>query len=86
MGMTKRSVNTRLSEHKRWCRLGQVEKSAVAEHTLEQEGHQIRFKDTQVIARENNYYPRIYREAIEIHTHSGNFNKKDETLNLNVTG
>jgi hypothetical protein len=85
VGMTKRSVNTRLSEHKRSCRLGQVEKSAVAEHTLEQEGHRIRFEDTQVIARESKYYPRIYREAIEIHKHSDNFNKKDETLNLSKT-
>jgi len=34
IGTTKRSVNTRIAEHKRSCRLGQTEKSAVAEHAL----------------------------------------------------
>ncbi len=34
IGTTQRSVNTRLTEHKRNCRFGYTERSAVAEHAL----------------------------------------------------
>jgi len=44
IGTTKRSVNTRIAEHKKSCRLGQTEKSAVAEHALSR-GHDIRFEE-----------------------------------------
>ncbi|XP_030767016.1 uncharacterized protein LOC115890807 [Sitophilus oryzae] len=51
IGTTKRSVGTRLTEHKRSCRLGQTDKSAVAEHALRDGDHKIQFEDTQVIAQ-----------------------------------
>ncbi|XP_030762746.1 uncharacterized protein LOC115887456 [Sitophilus oryzae] len=83
IGTTKRSVGTRLTEHKRNCRLGQTEKSAVAEHALRDGDHKIQFEDTQVIATTSGYHPRLVREAVEIHKHPNNFNRKEETFYLN---
>ena len=85
IGTTKRSIKTRITEHKRSCRLGHVEKSALAEHALTLDDHKILFEDTQVLDRTRSYYPRIYREAIEIQKHAQNFNRKDEGLNLSRT-
>jgi len=62
---TKRSVNTRIAEHKRSCKLGQTEKSAMAEHALSR-GHDIRFEEVEVLDRSQRYYPRLTREAIQI--------------------
>ena len=42
IGTTKRSITTRLKEHDRNSRLGQIEKSAVAEHAA-LEGHTIEY-------------------------------------------
>ncbi|XP_030747075.1 uncharacterized protein LOC115875683 [Sitophilus oryzae] len=85
IGTTKRSVGTILTEHKRSCRLGQTDKSvaAVAEHALRDGDHKIQFEDTQVIATTSGYHPRFVREAVEIHKHPNNFNRKEETLYLN---
>ncbi|GJQ86493.1 hypothetical protein Trydic_g10395 [Trypoxylus dichotomus] len=41
IGTTKRSIYTRLKEHKRNCRLDQTDKSAVAEHALQDGDHNI---------------------------------------------
>ena len=85
VGTTKRSVNTRIKEHKANCRLGQIEKSAVAEHTLTKTDHRIKFEDTQVLATTSSYHARLYREAIEIHKHNNNFNKTEEAVKINKT-
>ncbi|XP_030754214.1 uncharacterized protein LOC115881004 [Sitophilus oryzae] len=69
IGTTKRSVGTRLTEHKRNCRLGQTEKSAVAEHAPRDGDYKIQFEDTQVITTTSGYHPRLVREAVEIHKH-----------------
>lgn len=85
IGTTKRSINTRIKEHKANCRLGHSEKSAVAEHTLNNTNHAIEFDKTQVLCTTTAYYPRLYREAIEIHKHPTNFNKSEESLKINRT-
>ena len=85
IGTTKRSINTRLTEHKRNCRHGHTDKSAVAEHTLTQDEHTILFEKTQVLDKTPNYYTRMYREAIEIQKHPENFNRKEEGLKLSKT-
>ncbi|ERL93509.1 hypothetical protein D910_10798 [Dendroctonus ponderosae] len=82
IGTTKRSINTRITEHKRSCRLGQTEKSAVAEHAL-LDGHQIRFDEVDILHQSERYYPRLTREAIEIFKHQNNFNRKEEITALN---
>ncbi|KAJ7342166.1 hypothetical protein JRQ81_009322 [Phrynocephalus forsythii] len=76
IGTTKHSIQTRIKEHERHCRLKQPEKSAVAEHTLKQTGHVILFQDTKVMDNTTNHYVRLHREAIEIHKHKHSFNKK----------
>ena len=63
IGQTERAINTRIKEHKANYRLGHTEKSAVAEHTLKEENHQIKLKDTQVLAQETNYHTRLYLEG-----------------------
>ena len=85
VGTTKRSVKTRITEHKRNCRYGHTEKSAVAEHTLSQDNHRIMFEETQVLDKTLSYHARLYREAIEIHKHPTNFNRKEEGVNLSKT-
>ena len=82
IGTTKRSINTRISEHKRNCRLGQTEKSAVAEHALLDGEHKIMFENTDVLSTTSHYSTRIHLEAIEIHKHTNNFNKKEEGINI----
>ena len=84
IGTTKRFINTRIKEHKANCRLGQTDKSAVAEHTLRTD-HRIKFEETQVLATTSAYYSRLYREAIEIEKHTNNFNKKEEAMKINKT-
>jgi hypothetical protein len=83
IGQTKRSIKTRISEHQRNCRLGQTDKSAIAEHILFNDGHRMLYEDTTVLSRDKNYHTRLYREAIEIHKHNNNINKKEETLKIN---
>lgn len=83
IGTTKRSMGTRLKEHKANCRLGQTEKSAVAEHALTDGDHSIQFGSCRLLSSVNGYHNRLVREAIEIHKHPDNFNRKEETLRLN---
>lgn len=83
IGTTGRSFNTRITEHKRNCRLGQTEKSAVADHALSGRGHDIRFEATDILSTTTHYYSRLQMEAIEIYKHKNNFNRKEEGEKLN---
>ncbi|XP_062837651.1 uncharacterized protein LOC134299269 [Anolis carolinensis] len=83
IGTTKRSAQTRVKEHERHCRLIQPEKSAIAEHLMNQPGHRILFENTKMLDHSNNYHVRLHREAIEIHKHVDNFNRKEETMKMN---
>ncbi|XP_060537097.1 uncharacterized protein LOC132708630 [Cylas formicarius] len=82
VGTTKRSVATRIKEHQRSCRLGQTDKLAVAEHALSEGDHNILFGEARLLAPTSGYHARLVREAIEIHKHTNNFNRKVETLQL----
>ncbi|CAK9810876.1 hypothetical protein ANTPLA_LOCUS6713 [Anthophora plagiata] len=73
IGETGRSVTTRLKEHERCTRLGYIQ-SAVAEHQLTT-GHKICFEKTKVIAKCKSYFPRKYRETLEIMKHPNNINR-----------
>ena len=86
IGTTKWSIHTRIKEHERHWKLNQPEKSAVAEHALKQAGHEILFQNIEILDNTSNHYVRLlHREAIEIHKHQQNFNKKEESLKLNKT-
>ncbi|XP_030761017.1 uncharacterized protein LOC115886103 [Sitophilus oryzae] len=71
------------TQEKLQVRANRRQKSAVAEHALRDGDHKIQFEDTQVIATTSGYHPRLVREAVEIHKHPNNFNRKEETLYLN---
>lgn len=62
-----------------------VQKSDVAEHTLSNTEHRIKFEETQVLATTSSYHARLYREAIEIHKHTDNFNKTEEAEKVHKT-
>lgn len=81
VGMTDRSVKTRIKEHSRYLRLNQPDKSAVAEHSLGS-GHIINFSNTKVLAKTNGFYNLARREAIEIAQHPNNLNR-DRGLGIN---
>ena len=77
IGMTSRSIKTRICEHQRHLRLGQPERSAVAEHAISNQ-HAIMFGQAKVIARTNGYFNLARREAIEIEQHPHNFNREND--------
>ena len=85
IGITKRSVNTRLKEHERHCRLRDTEWSAVAQHIVMNPEHNIAFDDTELICNTQHYYRRLHREATEIYKHKNNFNKEEEGLKIHKT-
>ncbi|XP_076246266.1 uncharacterized protein LOC143186474 [Calliopsis andreniformis] len=77
---TGRSVSTRLKEYERCTRLGYIQ-SAVAEHQ-KATGHKILFNETKVIAKTKGYFPKKYRETLEIMKHPNNINR-DTGYHLN---
>jgi hypothetical protein len=52
-----------------------VDKSAVAEHSIDQ-GHCIQFHNSSILATKTRYIDHIVREAIEIELHPYNINRK----------
>ena len=65
MGETKRTLATRLKEHKAACRLGAFERSAVAEHAW-QEGHEINWNDVEILDTARNLQERKVKESLYI--------------------
>ena len=50
-------VYKRQGEHSRYCRLGQPENSAVAEHALANADHRILFGETKLLSAMSAYFP-----------------------------
>jgi hypothetical protein len=75
IGQTGRSVDIRLKEHQRHIRLEHPDKSAVAEHSIDQ-GHRIQFHNYSILATKTRYMDRIVRAAIEIDLHPYNINRE----------
>ena len=62
IGQSGNSLNTRVSQHRSALRLFHPQKSAVAEHSLN-EDHKIDWKNVDVLEFEPNFYKRLFLEA-----------------------
>jgi hypothetical protein len=74
IGETGRTIETRLKEHKRHLRLGQPEKSAIAEHWTECK-NSVQFVDTKMLCRSNGFWDRLVKESIEIRLADNTLNR-----------
>lgn len=61
IGNTKLSMTTRITEHSRYCRLGQPEKSALAEPDLANSAHAVLFEEKKLLASSRHYFARLGR-------------------------
>jgi hypothetical protein len=79
IGQAGHSVDIRLKEHQRHIRLEHPDKSAVAEHSIDQ-GHRIQSHNSSILTTKTRYMDRIVREAIETELHPYNINREGGLL------
>jgi hypothetical protein len=75
MGQTRRSIETRCTEHRRHIHLSQPDKSVVAKKHSINTRHCIDFTNTIVLDRTLSYMDRLVKEAIGIRLNNKNFNR-----------
>ena len=74
IGETRESLKIRMKEHGDDIRNQSIHTSALAEHSKKTRHHMC-LEETSILAKENQYYKRNFREALEIIKHPKNLNK-----------
>jgi len=70
-------VNIHMKEHQHDVKQKHITQSALSEHNIET-GQQMLFDKTIIIAIITSYFPRKYREAIEVQKHSNILNRDND--------
>ena len=74
IGETGRDLDARMKEHDRDIRLGKTLQSAVAEHA-HSTGHYPNWNNVKYVERDQHWYSRRLKEAIQIQLHPNNINR-----------
>ena len=84
IGETRRSFHTQLKEHGADIRKECIHTSALAEHVAKTK-HQVCLEDTKIIAKEDHYFKRKFREALEIIKFPYNILNRDGGLEVSTS-
>ena len=76
VGETGRSLATRTREHQASVRLGQTEKSALAEHATKT-GHPIKWSEVAILGKEGRYHQRKWEESWHIAKNKDTLSNRD---------
>ena len=76
IGVTRRSINQRISEHAADLKHRRTKSSALAEHA-EKTNHHVCIEDVRVIAKVSRFHHRKFREVLEIEKRPNNLNRDD---------
>jgi hypothetical protein len=76
IGQTGHSIETRVKEHHQHICLYHLEKSVVAEYSINL-GHLIQLQNSSILAKKSRWMDWVIREATEVEFHPNNMNRED---------